>query len=79
MVMAYCINCGQELADGAKFCFECGAKVNEPTTSRVESRKTVYEGEIHRCPNCGEILDAYESVCNTCGYELRGTKARNSV
>ena len=26
--MAFCINCGQELIDGAKFCANCGAKVN---------------------------------------------------
>ena len=25
--MAFCINCGQELAEGAKFCFECGTKL----------------------------------------------------
>ena len=75
--MAYCINCGQELADGAKFCASCGKAVdnsNSPT-----QRKTVYDGEIFKCPNCGDILDAYESVCETCGYERRGAKATNSV
>lgn len=77
--MAFCTECGHKLADGAKFCFECGAKVNAPITSRGESRKTVYDGEIHKCPNCGDILDAYESVCETCGYERRGTKATSSV
>ena len=25
--MAFCSNCGHQLADGAKFCFECGTKV----------------------------------------------------
>lgn len=25
--MAFCVNCGKELAEGAKFCFECGAAV----------------------------------------------------
>lgn len=77
--MAFCTECGHKLADGAKFCFECGAKVNVPITSRGESRKTVYDGEIHKCPNCGDILDAYESVCETCGYERRGTKATSSI
>ena len=77
--MAFCTECGHQLAEGAKFCFECGAKVNEPVVSRQESRKVVYDGEVHKCPNCGEIMDAYESVCKSCGYERRGTKATSSV
>lgn len=77
--MAFCTECGHQLADGAKFCFECGAKVVGASSPRVEQRKTVYDGEIHRCPNCGDILDAYESVCKSCGYERRGTKATSSV
>lgn len=27
--MAFCTNCGHQIADGAKFCFECGVKVNQ--------------------------------------------------
>ena len=77
--MAFCSNCGHQLADGAKFCFECGAKVIGSTTDRSESRRVVYDGEIFKCPNCGDILDAYESVCETCGYERRGAKATSSV
>ena len=26
----FCSNCGSQLADGAKFCSECGAKVSRP-------------------------------------------------
>ena len=26
--MAYCMNCGHQLADGAKYCFDCGAKID---------------------------------------------------
>lgn len=74
--MAFCINCGQELAEGAKFCPICGKAVNSDTATQ---RKTVYDGELHKCPNCGELLDAFTSCCSVCGYELRGTKATNSV
>lgn len=77
--MAFCTNCGRQLAEGAKFCFECGAKVGNSAGTRAEARKNVYDGEIYRCPNCGDILDAYESVCQTCGYERRGAKATGSV
>ena len=34
-------------------------------------RKTVYEGQLHKCPNCGELLDAFRSHCSSCGYEIR--------
>lgn len=77
--MAYCMNCGKELPDGAKFCAECGTAVNAAASGNSNQRKTVYDGEIHKCPNCGDILDAYESVCKTCGYERRGTKVTSSV
>ncbi|MBR5553121.1 MAG: zinc ribbon domain-containing protein [Clostridia bacterium] len=75
--MAFCINCGQELADGAKFCANCGKAVNDSNSS--EQRKTVYDGVIHKCPNCGERLDSFVTNCPACGYELRGTKATSCV
>lgn len=77
--MAFCTECGHQLADGAKFCYECGAKVNAPSSPRVEQRKTVYDGEIRKCPSCGDLLDAFEVRCKMCGYELRGTKGTTSA
>ena len=77
--MAFCSNCGHQLTEGAKFCFNCGTKVNIEESSQDEVRKVAYDGEIHKCPNCGDILDAYESVCKACGYEQRGSKATSSV
>lgn len=74
--MAFCSNCGKELAVGAKFCFECGTPVAKADET---VRKTVFSGEIHKCPSCGEVLDAFVVVCPTCGYELRGASTSNSV
>lgn len=74
--MPFCMNCGKELAADAKFCFGCGAPVG---TADETVRRTVYSGEIHKCPQCGEVLEAFVAVCPTCGYELRDTKASNSV
>lgn len=75
--MTYCINCGKGLVEGAKFCANCGKAVE--INSSTSQRKTVYDGEIHKCPNCGSILGAYDSVCEVCGYERRGAKAVVSV
>ena len=77
--MAFCSNCGYQLAEEVNFCVKCGTKVNIQESSQDEVRKIAYDGEIHKCPNCGDILDAYESVCKACGYEQRGSKATSSV
>ena len=74
--MAFCINCGQELAEGAKFCANCGKAVNNTSTNQ---RKTVYDGELHKCPNCGERLDSFVTICPSCGYELRGARVTSVV
>lgn len=73
--MPFCIKCGNQLVDGAKFCSECGT----PTKNDNSKRTSVYEGEIHKCPNCGEILNSFVSNCPACGYELRGAKNSNAV
>lgn len=75
--MAYCVNCGTELVANAKFCQKCGhpAKTHDSGTTR----KQEFAGKIHKCPNCGEVLKAFEINCPTCGHELRGTKASSAV
>lgn len=98
--MAFCINCGQKLAEGSKFCNNCGtkvgtvavdevktadstyveeAKVSQVVLEDITERKTAYEGKIYKCPNCGDTIDAYETICEACGYEIRGRKATSSV
>lgn len=72
--MPYCSNCGAQVSAEDKFCSQCGKTIN-----KEPSRKTVYEGEIHKCPNCGEVLDTFSVVCPTCGYEIRGKTASFSV
>lgn len=75
--MAYCSKCGQMLRDGAKFCDNCGTPVDVANDS--SKRKVVFEGKVYKCPNCGEILDAFMVNCPSCGYEIRGAEAADSV
>ena len=77
--MAFCGNCGKELMKGAKFCFNCGKAVAANQNDAMEQRKIIYEGKIYKCPNCGEVLSAFDVMCPSCGYEIRGSKASNSV
>lgn len=71
--MAFCINCGQELVEGTKFCYNCGAK-NEVPQNSSSQRKIVYDGVIHKCPNCGETLNSFVLTCPSCGYEIRSVE-----
>lgn len=79
--MANCEKCGQELPHGAKFCFNCGKPVQIVPNAHAKppEREITYEGEVHKCPNCGEVLAAFTPICPTCGYELRGAKASDSI
>lgn len=75
--MTFCINCGQEIAEDAKFCAYCG-KTTDNNTSRSQ-RRTIYDGEIHKCPNCGEVSGAFVVNCHSCGCEIRGNNTSNSA
>lgn len=80
----FCKNCGEAVAQQPAG----PAPVSEPAKPpRVEpvkedpraQRKTVYDGELHKCPNCGELLKSFTTVCPTCAYELRGVKTNSPV
>lgn len=75
--MPYCSNCGNQLREGAKFCDNCGFQVGESDFD--SKRQTVFEGNIHKCPNCGEVIEAFTTECPACGYELRSSKNISSI
>ena len=75
--MAFCQNCGAELADGAKFCAECGTPVGNTGSENV--RKQEYVGNIRKCPSCGAEIPAFSGKCPSCGHEFSDTKVDNSV
>ncbi len=74
----YCRKCGKQIPDNSRFCSFCGEDLSTDTNIEQEEygnkRKVVFDGEIHKCPNCGEILDSFVTKCPTCGFEIRGTK-----
>lgn len=61
--MPFCIDCGQEIYAGAKFCSGCDATINNGVQHEASKRKFVFEGEIHKCPNCGEVINSFVSIC----------------
>lgn len=77
----------------SKFCNYCGTptedtidkknvaeeKKNETSREELTERKMVYDGKIHKCPNCGEVLNSFVTNCPACGYELRDSKNSSAV
>lgn len=70
--MPYCTKCGAFHNEDEKFCTKCGNKLNE-------HRSKYYTGDLHKCPNCGEMINTFEAKCSICGYEIRGTKCSQAV
>lgn len=86
----FCFHCGMKLYDDSKFCENCGQKVNDDiqvseqlaNQSFMENsteRKTIYDGSVHKCSNCGEIIGSFVTVCPTCGQEIRGVSSISSA
>lgn len=77
--MSYCANCGKYISDGGRFCVNCGAPVTDTEDASISKRTIVQDGTIHKCPNCGEVINSFTATCPTCGYEFRGINATSSV
>ena len=89
--MIFCPYCGTRLDDGARFCKNCGEAVSDnnrgdrkfqhegPLSGNPTERKTVYEGYLHKCPCCGEVLQAFTTICPSCRHEIRDAKSSTSV
>jgi len=78
--MFFCKNCGNKLEDIDKFCSQCGkAVIDTIKTDDNRERKISYEGKIHKCPSCGEVLKSFEVNCTACGYEFRDSNLSETV
>lgn len=75
----FCVNCGAKMLRTAKFCSECGAKAGKTIVQVSQQGPVVYDGKIHKCRQCGEVLKSFETVCPVCGYELRDAYASIAI
>ena len=48
-----CQKCGAEVPDGAKFCNECGAKIEQVALFKDDESKNT---EPCKCESCGNII-----------------------
>lgn len=47
---------------------------------RIEQKRAnLKEGRLHKCPNCGELINFDNVRCPTCGYEIRDREVNASV
>ncbi|MGN0606018.1 MAG: SPFH domain-containing protein [Oscillospiraceae bacterium] len=77
-----CTKCGADLPDGAKFCLECGEKIQIVPDGMIicpDCGKTVAKGKfclecghkfVTACPNCGAELPEGAKFCLECGQKI---------
>ena len=77
-----CAKCGNELPANAKFCLECGTKVEQLSESEMicpACGKKTPKGKfcmecgnplVNKCPNCGAEIPQGGKFCLECGTKL---------
>lgn len=77
--MGFCSNCGQPIADGAKFCPNCGIPVSRSEDGIYKVREKAYAGKMIKCPACGEDIPSLTAICPSCGHEFNSVKISASL
>ena len=79
----FCKNCGEAVLSDSVKATAPKEKETEPDVNSIKEnpseRKTVYEGKIYKCPQCGEVMKSFSANCPSCGHEIRGSRATTSV
>lgn len=64
--MSHCINCGEEIADGAEVCSECGVNQHADLSGAHGDRSA----DEKYCSNCGELINKQAEICPDCGVRV---------
>ena len=75
--MNYCSECGFKLSGDFKFCPNCGSKLKSEVDYSSAIRNESIEERI--CKNCGEVNQAQNDVCFSCGISLNPNKLKGNV
>lgn len=82
--MPFCMNCGQKLPDGAKFCGNCGTPQGSLQQPSLDCRAPDYSSNFQyevmlKCPNCGSSIGKLDAVCPYCGAQVVNREVASSV
>lgn len=84
----FCMNCGQQLPDGAKFCMTCGTPQGSVSPKKPVNSEPVAINDKRifvpaMCPNCNAHMKVDSSNktarCETCGTECLVQEAINNL
>jgi RNA polymerase subunit RPABC4/transcription elongation factor Spt4 len=75
--MTFCVKCGTQLQDGAKFCPSCGTEVGGAAPAPIPAVEKM--GNIHKCPACGAGVPPMTAVCPSCGHEFTNIQVSSSL
>jgi ribosomal protein L40E len=65
-------DCGAELYEGIKFCYQCGKKV-EKKLKREEEKEEKKNASEKVCLQCGTQLPKGSNFCNQCGIYMKSS------
>jgi RNA polymerase subunit RPABC4/transcription elongation factor Spt4 len=67
-----CNHCNSEVAEGTKFCPECGNRIEQPQPLKCPQCNTVVGEGTKFCPECGSpiITEPKPIICSNCGTEI---------
>lgn len=66
-----CNHCNAEVAEGTKFCPECGNRIEQPQPLKCPQCNTIVDEGINFCPECGSpIAPPKPTICSKCGTEI---------
>ena len=73
--MPTCPNCGSQQPDGADFCDQCGAKLEQAVPGGPSAGGPGQATAVATtCPECGAPVMPGEAFCENCGADLSGAQ-----